>query len=165
MVPGRAAPAARGDPRPRNAWSYCCALAVALGSAGHLQDSREAFHEALALLPADSPAKGAAITGAAMIDHLLGQHDQAQSLLLESLAEVEDRSEQAAALKVALAGGSFFSADWTGMRYWAEEALKVPEHTATLSARGSALLALAHYGLCEIEEAGGRGLQGGRDRR
>ena len=63
------------------------ALAVALGSAGHLQDSREAFHEALALLPADSPAKGAAITGAAMIDHLLGQHDQAQSLLLESLAE------------------------------------------------------------------------------
>ncbi len=130
------------------------ALAVALGSAGHLQDSREAFHEALALLPADSPAKGAAITGAAMIDHLLGQHDQAQSLLLESLSELDDRSEQAAALKVALAGGSFFSADWTGMRYWAEEALKVPEQTAPLSARGSALLALAHYGLCEIEEAG-----------
>ena len=129
------------------------ALAVALGSAGHLLESREAFHEALALLPTDSPARGAAVAGAAMIDHLLGQHDQAQSLLLESLAELDDRSEEAAGLKVALAGGSFFSADWTGMRYWAEEALKVPGQTAALPARGAALLALAHYGLGEIEQA------------
>ena len=142
-----------GSP-PQERLELLLALALALGSAGHLQESREAFHDALALLPVGSPAKGTAVTGAAMIDHLLGQHDQAQSLLLESLAELDDRSEGAAALKVALAGGSFFSADWTGMRYWAEEALKVPEHTATQSARGSALLALAHYGLGEIEQAG-----------
>ena len=129
------------------------ALAVALGSAGHLQESREAFREALVLMPPDSQAKVPAVAGAAMIDHLLGQHDQAQSLLLESLAEHEDRSEEAASLKIALAGGSFFSADWSGMRYWAEESLKVPDPSRVLSARAAALLALAHYGLAETEQA------------
>ena len=129
------------------------ALAVALGSAGHLQESRQAFHEALALLPGDSPARVAAQEGAAMIDHLLGQHDQAQSLLVESLTGLDDRSEEAAGVKIAIAGGCFFSADWTGMRYWAEAALDVPEPSAELSAHGAALLALAHYGLTEIEPA------------
>jgi DNA-binding CsgD family transcriptional regulator/tetratricopeptide (TPR) repeat protein/RecA/RadA recombinase len=129
------------------------ALAVALGSAGHLLDSREAFHEALALLPKDSPVKVTAVAGAAMIDHLLGQHDQAQGLLLENLAEHDDRSEASASLKIAIAGGSFFSADWSGMRYWAEEAMKVSDPSPALSARGAALLALAHYGLSETEQA------------
>ena len=126
----------RGPPR-RSAWSCCSRWPSRSAPRDTCRRAAKPSTRRWRCCRRTRPREGAAVAGAAMIDHLLGQHDQAQSLLLESLAELDDRSDEAAALKVALAGGSFFSADWTGMRYWAEEALKVPEQTAACCPPGA----------------------------
>jgi DNA-binding CsgD family transcriptional regulator len=141
-----------GSP-PEERLELLLALAASLGSAGSLEESRDAFRQVIALLPADSPLTGTAVAGAALIDHLLGQHDDAQGLLLATLSELDDASPEAASLKLAIAIGCFFSADWTGMRYWAQEARTVGEAPPILAAGSDAALALAYYGLGEIDAA------------
>lgn len=123
------------------------AMAVSLGSAGNLEESRDAFHEVLSLLPPDPTLRGAAVNASAIIEHLLGKHDDAQGLLLAALSELDDRSLPAAELRLSIADGCFLSADWDGMRYWAQKTLEVEAATPMLQAGSAAALALANYGL------------------
>ena len=97
--------------------------------------------------------RSSAVAAAALVEHLLGNHDQAQGLLLAALRGLDDDAPEAAELKLEIADGCFFSADWDGMRYWAQRALEVGEPTPMLQAGVGAALALAHYGL---QEARGR---------
>src|SRR5262249_53631218 len=54
------------------------ARAAALGTAGHLRESRDALHEVLAQLPSGaSPAQARAVATCARAEHLLGNHAQA----------------------------------------------------------------------------------------
>ena len=128
------------------------ATAVSLGSAGDLEASRDAFQEVLELQPATT-LRSSAVAAAALVEHLLGNHDQAQGLLLAALPGLDDDAPEAAELKLEIADGCFFSADWDGMRYWAQRALEVGEPTPMLQAGVGAALALAHYGLQEAEAA------------
>jgi DNA-binding CsgD family transcriptional regulator/tetratricopeptide (TPR) repeat protein len=130
------------------------ALAVSLGSAGSLEESRDAFQEVLSLLAADDPLRSSAVVGAAIVEHLLGKHDEAQGLLLAALSGLDDHAAEASTLKLLIADGCFFSADWSGMSYWARKVLAVEERSRVPRAEVAAALALAHYGLGEIEAAG-----------
>jgi DNA-binding NarL/FixJ family response regulator len=127
------------------------AKAVSLGSAGKLQESRDAFQEVLALLPPDPTLQSTAVAAAALIEHLLGKHDEAQGLLLSALAKLDDAT-RAAELKLGIALGCFFSADWSGMRYWAQ---KSSEDAASplIEAGAGGALALAEYGLGNVPAA------------
>lgn len=130
------------------------AKAVSLGSAGHLAESRDAFDELLALLPPDPALRGDAMRSAAAVEHLLGKHDEAQGLLLSALSGLDERSAAATELKLAISEGCFFSADWDGMRYWAQRALEGDHDTsAAFDAGVNALLALAAYGLGDVPAA------------
>lgn len=135
------------------------ALAVSLGSAGNLEESRAAFQELLSLLAPDHALRGNAVVGAAIVEHLLGKHDEAQGLLLAALAGLEDTSTEASMLKLLIADGCFFSADWNGMRFWARKALAPDERSQALEVAAAAALALAHYGLGEIEPAAAQASQ------
>jgi DNA-binding NarL/FixJ family response regulator len=128
------------------------AVAASLGSAGKLQESRDAFQEVLALLPPDPGVQGSAVAAAALIEHLLGKHDEAQGLLLSALANLDGRSAVAAELKLGIAVGCFFSADWSGMRYWAQKASE-GEASPIHEAGAGAAVALAEYGLGNVAGA------------
>jgi DNA-binding CsgD family transcriptional regulator len=123
------------------------AMAMSLGSAGNLEESRDAFDALFSLLPPDPTLRGTATGTASFIEHLLGKHDEAQGLLLSTLAELDDRSAAATEVKLAIADGCFFSADWSGMRYWAQKAAEDEDAPAIIRTGASAALALAHYGL------------------
>jgi DNA-binding CsgD family transcriptional regulator/tetratricopeptide (TPR) repeat protein len=129
------------------------ALAVSLGAAGILEESRESFQEVLGLLDHGDPLRSSAVAGAAIVEHLLGKHDEGQGLLLAALAELDERSADAATLKLVIADGCFFSADWDGMRYWAQRALELDDPPKILRAGVAAALALAHYGLGDTTAA------------
>jgi len=128
------------------------AIAVSLGSAGDLEASRDAFQDVLALQPA-TELRSSAVAAAALVEHLLGNHDQAQGLLLAALPALPDGAPEAAELQLEVADGCFFSADWAGMRYWAQRAQEVSEASPMLRAGAGAALALAHYGLQETVAA------------
>ncbi len=121
------------------------AVAISLGSAGKLQESRTAFHEVLELLPPDPALLSSVVAAAALVDHLLGNHDEAQGLLLSALSKLEDGSG-AAELKLGISVGCFFSADWSGMRYWSQQTSE-GDASPILEAGAGAALALAEYGL------------------
>jgi DNA-binding NarL/FixJ family response regulator len=131
------------------------AMAVSLGSAGNLEESRDAFHELFSLLPPDPSLRGNAAGTAALIEHLLGKHDEAQGLLLSTLSGLDDRSLPATEVRLSIADGCFFSADWNGMRYWAQKAGEDDDAPAILRAGADAALALAHYGLGDVQTAQG----------
>ncbi len=149
----RAALRLLGDEPSEQRVALLLALAVSLGSAGNLEDSRDAFQEVLSLLAPDPALTGSAVAGAAIVEHLLGKHDEAQGLLLSALSGLDDRSADAATLKLVIADGCFFSADWDGMRYWATKSLEVSEPSKILQVGAAAALALAHYGLANIDQA------------
>jgi len=130
------------------------AMAVALGSAGQLTESRAAFQEVLALLGDDPIVRGSAVAAAALIEHLLGKHDEAQGLVLAALADLDEDSPGAPELRLSIALGCFFSADWSGMRYWAQAVSRGQLPSPALEAGASAAHALAEYGLGNIATAG-----------
>jgi ATP/maltotriose-dependent transcriptional regulator MalT len=128
-------------------------LAASLGSAGSLEESREVFQEVLSLPAPDASLRGSAVALAAIVEHLLGKHDEAQGLLLAALSDLQEGSEAAATLELVIADGCFFSADWDGMRYWAQRAMAVGETSKIVHAGAAAALALAHYGIGNIDAA------------
>ncbi|HMD51992.1 MAG TPA: LuxR C-terminal-related transcriptional regulator, partial [Solirubrobacteraceae bacterium] len=137
---------------PEERLNLTLATAVSLGSAGDLEASRDAFQEVLELQPATA-LRSSAVAAAALVEHLLGNHDQAQGLLLGALPGLDDEAPEAAELKLEIADGCFFSADWEGMRYWAQRALDAGEATPMLRAGVGAALALADYGLGDTKAA------------
>ncbi len=107
--------------------------------------------------PARNALRSSAVAAAALVEHLLGNHDQAQGLLLAALPGLDDEAPEAAELKLEIADGCFFSADWDGMRYWAQRALEVGEPTPMLQAgRGR------RAGAGALRTAGGGGRRGMR---
>jgi predicted ATPase/DNA-binding CsgD family transcriptional regulator len=98
-------------------------LATALGASGQVKESREALNEALSLLPPNEPTLKARLLGTmAQLDHMVGQHSQARTLLETALSELGDkRSPASAALTWELAMDAWFSRDWDDMARWATE--------------------------------------------
>ncbi len=145
------------EDRPERRLELLVPLTRALGSAGRLEESREALAELLALLPPELASLRPRIVGfMALIDRLLGRPGAARALLESALAELSDRSSGAAvSLQMELASDRFFVGDWTGMRDWA-----APAHELALSlgnqgllATAKAQLALAEYSVDNVAEA------------
>ncbi|HEX6022745.1 MAG TPA: AAA family ATPase [Solirubrobacter sp.] len=124
--------------------------ATALGAAGELAESRDALYEALALVP-QPEVKGHVVAFIAMIEQLLGRHDEAHALLTATLAD----QPESAALRIELAKGRYFAADWRGMRRHAAEALALARKRddAPLIAAAAGILALAEYHLPDVAAA------------
>ena len=114
--------------------------AVTLGFAGELAESSQLFHRLLDGLPEGaSPLRTATIGFRAFVEHLLGNHEQAEQLVLARLDEIDDDSEEAVEARLELAWGGFFAADWEGMDRWARKALAADPPDPTLQAVGRAL--------------------------
>ena len=129
-------------------------LAVALSAAGRLQDSASAFRRLLDTGSLQAELRPPAAVGAAFVAHLLGAHDEAQALTRSVLESLENPdSMEATRLRLALAAGSYFDADWASMRDWARSALEGSYGTPGDRATGLGALALALYGLCDITGA------------
>ena len=129
-------------------------LAVALAASGRLSDSIQTFRDLLAADDLQQVLRVPIVLGAAVVEHLLGAHDEAQALMLSTLEALTDPKSQAAALlRFGLAGGCYFDADWAGMREWAEQALATGHGDAVDRATGLGSLALACYGLGEVHAA------------
>jgi DNA-binding NarL/FixJ family response regulator len=124
-------------------------MATALGAAGELPASGDALRDALRLLPAEAyELRGPIVAFIALIEQLLGHHDEAHALLLEPLATQPDpRSPAATALRIELANERYFVSDWTAMRRYAAEALSAARELADppLITAAAAMMALADY--------------------
>jgi DNA-binding NarL/FixJ family response regulator len=124
-------------------------LAASLASDGRLSDSAATFRDLLDDVNLRAALRVPVALGAALVDHLLGAHDEAQAVLLSTLERLDQSASaaEAAMLRCALATGCFFDADWDAMRRWAHEALAEGESDADYRATGLACLALACYAL------------------
>jgi len=128
--------------------------AAALGSAGDIEDTRETLRAFLRLSPRDANAlRRRAAVVAAMLDELLGRHEEARRLLLDELATIPDQdSPDAAELKRVLAFTYFLDADWEAVSYWARAALSAGGDGMVKVGAGSAL-ALAEQSMGHVEAA------------
>ncbi|HTB50111.1 MAG TPA: AAA family ATPase [Solirubrobacteraceae bacterium] len=126
--------------------------AAALGTAGQIEESREALGEFLALSPSEpSELRFQATIFAAILDELLGSHKVGRGLLLEELSKLSDQhGREAADLKRELAFTYFMDADWEAMGGWARQALG-DECEGMVRVGALAALALAEFGLGELD--------------
>ena len=133
------------------------ARAGAFAATGQLAAARTDLLDATGLLPEQAPAARTGLTAAcAGIEHLLGKHEQARKRLTGALAQLPGRAApEAVALKMELAIGSLFAADYATTREWADRALADarPLGDRPLTATATALLALAAACTGEISEA------------
>lgn len=124
-------------------------LALALGVAGQLQDSRDTLHALLRHLgPAQQEMRIQAVTFCAQIERHLCRRPEAQALLLAELSTLADRdTAAAAALEFELGCGELTAGDPAACRRWAGKAL------VTVQRRGPAWLLPAAFGLLATTEA------------
>ncbi|MEU2281568.1 BTAD domain-containing putative transcriptional regulator [Streptomyces sp. NPDC013178] len=143
------------DDDPRR-WELQLKEATALGTAGHLRESRDLLRELTtwALVPSH-PLRTQAVVSLAVMERLLGRFEAATAVLRRELAQnTELSSAQSAALEVQVAAAELRSGDFSQAVDWARRAL--------LSALGAgepvqvagvrALLALAHTSAGEASE-------------
>ncbi|HWC25929.1 MAG TPA: AAA family ATPase, partial [Solirubrobacteraceae bacterium] len=118
--------------------------ASALASAGHLNESREAFERAAELLAPDAPERIMLVARCATIENVLGLHGPARRRLERALASLPDAApaESRAALETQLALTAVFAADAPAVRLWAGRALE----TAAGAPPGSPLAGAAVLG-------------------
>ncbi len=136
-------------------------MATALGLSGRLQAGRDALREALGLMERDPfERREPVVAFCATLDHLLGRHDEARTLLQAELAALADPAAPGAAgLKVELAAGGIMRGDFDDARRWAGEALEATGdgHAAadggSLRAAAIGILALASYTDGDISSA------------
>jgi DNA-binding CsgD family transcriptional regulator/tetratricopeptide (TPR) repeat protein len=128
--------------------------AAALGSAGDVEDTREALRAFLRLSPRDaSSLRQQAAVLAALLDELLGRNEDARTLLLDELATMPNPdAPEAADLKRVMAFTYFLDADWKAMSEWARAALSAGGEGMVKVGAGSAL-ALAEQSMGNIEAA------------
>ncbi len=126
--------------------------AAALGTAGQIQESREALGGFLALSPpGPSELRLQATIFAAILDELLGSHEVGRGLLLGELSGLSDQQgREAADLKRELAFTCFMDADWEAMGDWARQSLSA-ECEGMVRVGALAGLALAQFGLGELD--------------
>src|SRR4051794_32704003 len=119
--------------------------------------ARRDLLDGIELLPVDAVAPRTGLTAAcAGIEHLLGDHGQARARLAGALEQLPDpASPEAVALKLELAIGSLFDADYEAMRDFACEALAAarPLGDRPLTATAAGLAALAEACLGRVAEA------------
>lgn len=132
-------------------------MASALGAAGQIKDSRDALREATALVPRDAGTERARLTAAcATMEFLLGRSGDARSLLLGELGELPDqRSPEAATLKLGLAWVSLWKLDYEQAGVWAQDVLAqaVADADRTLEATARVLSALWEARLGTVGQA------------
>ena len=130
-------------------------LAASLGADGRLANSAATFRELLDDAELRPVLRVPVALGAALVDHLLGAHDEAQAVLLSTLEglDLPEGMAEAAMLRFTLASGCFFNADWEAMRRWAQEALAGGEGDPAYRATGLGCLALACYALGDATAA------------
>ncbi|HEY1273735.1 MAG TPA: AAA family ATPase [Thermoleophilaceae bacterium] len=100
-------------------------LATALGSAGRLEESRDALWQVLSALPPEATEmRGRVAAFIGRIDHPLGRHGEGRATIADALGQLEhSRSREAVALTIELAADDFFLTDFESMRRRAAEAL------------------------------------------
>ena len=126
-------------------------LASAHAAVGRLTESRNAIQELLARLDDDSPLWARTVGLAALVEELLGHHEEAQTLLLAALNET-DNGDDRAELELELSLGCFFSTDWAGMRHRAYQARRT-HPDPTFDATTAAATALGAYGQHDVPAA------------
>lgn len=128
--------------------------AAALGMAGRLEESREALRSFLQLSPRDSSRlRVGATVLAAVLDELLGRHDEGRTLLLDELAALPgEHSPEAAELKRELAFTWFMDGAWAAVSEWARASLAA-DCGGLVRVGALSALALGEYGLGDIEGA------------
>src|SRR4051794_8927194 len=133
------------------------ARASALAATGQLAAARRDLLEGIELLPVGAVAPRTGLTAAcAGIEHLLGDHERARARLAAALEQLPDpASPEAVALKLELAIGSLFDADYEAMRNFACEALggARPLGDLPLTATAAGLAALAEACSGRVAEA------------
>ena len=121
--------------------------------------SRAALREALELLPEDLLAvRVKVVTFIALIEHMLGRHGEARTLLHATLAALPDPdSAEAAALQIELALDAFYDPDYDAMLRWARDghatAAKLDDRGLRATAAGALALALKNVGDVTAAEA------------
>lgn len=128
-------------------------LAKALGAAGRLAAARDALSELAALVPPGDRAD--VVVLGANLDHQLGNHDAARTVLSDALAAQPDpRSPVAARLQVALASVGMHTGDYRAMRAAAAEAWAIARTGGDgLHALAAAALAVAEYHVADVPAA------------
>lgn len=132
-------------------------LAKALGAAGYLQESRDAIHAALRLLPRDKPAaRAGAVAFGALMDRLLGRPAEAEALLRDELRAIEGEDTVArASLMFELACGKLGATDSATCVDLASDALAAARRHGSrqLQAAALGLMAMAHAAAAETTVA------------
>jgi ATP/maltotriose-dependent transcriptional regulator MalT len=133
-------------------------LARALGAAGRLHESRNTLHEVLTLMPSDqTERRGEATAVCAMVERLLGRHNEARQMLLGEFTSLPDGDKPGAAmLKLELAAGSLLLGDDDAANYASvQEELAVAKASPDPSLRATAWAAdiLARCTVGAIDQA------------
>ena len=116
-------------------------MALALASAGRLQESREALVRVLDLLPPEpTPARLALVAACAAVEGVLGRHGDARRRLLEALKDAPDDGRAGLALEMAV--GAFWRGHAPDMREWSGRAEDAAGDDRVLAASAAALGAL-----------------------
>ena len=131
-------------------------LATALGAAGELEHSRATLREILGLLgPEAAYVRARVVAFIALVEHMLGEHRSATTLLRETLDDVDQGSLEAAELSHQLAWDHSYRSENEQMAVQAARAheLATALDNRPLMAATAALLGMAHYNLGSIQQA------------
>jgi DNA-binding NarL/FixJ family response regulator len=132
-------------------------MASALGAAGRIKESRDVLREATALVPRDAGTDRARLTAAcATMEFLLGGSAEARSRLVAALGDLPDqRSPEAATLKLALGWVCLWKLDYEQARGWAQDVLEqaIADGDPALEATARVLTALWEARLGTVAQA------------
>ncbi len=126
--------------------------AATLGSAGRIEQSREALDELLVLASTPSKLRHEATILAAILDEMLGNHQAGRELLQRELSGlVDQQSPEAADLMREVSFTCFIDADWEATAHWAMQSLAT-ECEGMTKVGALASLGLAEFGLGKLEQ-------------
>ena len=128
--------------------------AAALGTAGDIAEMGTTLRAYLRVAPRDGSAlRAQAAELIAMLDVLLGQHDDARDLIAAELGGLADGSSpEAAALQRVLAFTHVMDADWTAARRWASLSVQA-RASGVVKVAALSTLALAEIACGEVSSA------------
>jgi DNA-binding NarL/FixJ family response regulator len=113
-------------------------MALALASAGRLEESRNALVEVIELLPPEpAPPRLALVAACAAIEGVLGRHGDARRRLLAALDDAPPEARAGLALEMAEA--AFWRGDAPDMRHWATRAEDAAKGDAVVRASAGGL--------------------------
>ncbi|MEX2556442.1 MAG: AAA family ATPase [Actinomycetota bacterium] len=132
-------------------------LAVSLGAAGRLAESRDALRKVLGAIPPQAIRERVeAAVACSMVENFLSRHAEARELLMSSFSGVPDGAVvERATLHLALANLGCLSNDWEEVERQARAALEIVAgtHSPTIEAAATILLALQPVRLGRLSEA------------